>query len=240
MKKFLMIVLGVGLFAHQACAESPRKWLGSISVGPVWENAGQTQTFYLAPDLEKTYVASEETQVLVNGEIFVGFQQSLHKSLQGQLGLAIAMTNNAELTGVIWDDADPSFDNYEYHYNIQHTHLAVQGKLLGELAQGWIPWVSVGLGLAWNNSHDFKNSPLIDEAVSTPNFGSNTETSFTYTVGLGLQKAFTDHWQVGMSYQFADWGKSQLDRAAGQTLSSGLELDHLYTNGVLFNLTYLL
>jgi len=26
-----------------------------LSVGPAWENAGHTQTFYLAPNIEKTY-----------------------------------------------------------------------------------------------------------------------------------------------------------------------------------------
>lgn len=239
MKKVLMFILGVGIFANQASAESARKWVGSISVGPVWEDAGQTQTLYLASDLEKTYHASDDTQVLVNGELFVGFQQALYKSFQGQLGLALAMTNNAELSGVIWDDADPNFENYRYHYNIQHTHLALQGKLLAELAHGWMPWVSFGLGVGWNNSHDFKNSPLIDEALSTPNFSSHTQTSFTYTVGLGLQKTLNQHWQWGLSYQFADWGKSQLGRAAEQSLDSGLALDHLYTNGVLFNLTYI-
>jgi hypothetical protein len=43
---------------------------------------------------------------------------------------------------------------------------------------------------------------------------------------------------VGAGYEFADWGKSGLNRAAGQTLNTGLALNHLYTNGVLVNLTY--
>lgn len=42
----------------------------------------------------------------------------------------------------------------------------------------------------------------------------------------------------GIGYEFADWGRSQLNRAPGQTLNSGLSLSHLYTNGFLFNLTY--
>ncbi|HAT9492397.1 TPA: porin family protein, partial [Legionella pneumophila subsp. pneumophila] len=37
---------------------------------------------------------------------------------------------------------------------------------------------------------------------------------------------------------FADWGKSELGRASGQTLNEGLKLNHLYTNGVVLNLTY--
>jgi hypothetical protein len=47
------------------------------------------------------------------------------------------------------------------------------------------------------------------------------------------------NWQIGIAYEFADWGKSELGRAAGQTLNSGLKIEHLYTQGVLVNLTYL-
>lgn len=62
---------------------------------------------------------------------------------------------------------------------------------------------------------------------------------FDGEVFLGAQKALNQHWQVGVGYEFADWGISQLGRAAEQTQNSGLTLNHLYTNGVLFNLTYI-
>lgn len=63
-------------------------------------------------------------------------------------------------------------------------------------------------------------------------------TAFVYTLSAGIQKALNSRWQVGAGYEFADWGQSQLGRASGQTLNSGLSLKHLYTNGILFNLTY--
>jgi opacity protein-like surface antigen len=83
------------------------------------------------------------------------------------------------------------------------------------------------------------NTPTIFQAIVNPNFSSNTKSSFTYTLGAGVQKMLNNNWQVGVGYEFADWGKSQLGRAAGQTLGNGLALSHLYTNGILFNITYL-
>lgn len=73
-----------------------------------------------------------------------------------------------------------------------------------------------------------------------PNFASNTTTAFTYTVGVdvGVEKRLDQHWQAGIGYEFADSGRSELDRASGQTLNNGLSLSHLYTNGFLLNLTY--
>ena len=220
-------------------APKSRTWVGTISAGPVWESAGQTQTFYLAPNIIKTYAASNATHALADGEIFVGIQKDLPKALLGQLGIAVAVTSDAKLSGSIWDDTDSTFNNYSYSYQTQHTHVALKGKLLADRGYWLMPWVSASLGVGFNDAYGFQNTPLISQAVTMPNFASNTETSFTYTLGIGLQKVLNSHWQAGVGYEFSDWGQSQLNRASGQTLNSGLSLNHLYTNGVLFNLTYL-
>lgn len=214
-------------------------WVGSFSAGPVWEDAGMTQAFYLEPGIEKAYVANRSTHALFDGEVFLGKQKGLPQSLQGQIGLAVGFTSNASLRGEIWDDADPAFDNYTYRYKIQHTHIAVKGKLLADADLWLTPWISGSLGVGFNDAHGFQSTPTIFEALPTPDFSSHIQTAFTYTVGAGLQKILNLHWQVGAGYEFADWGKSRLGRTAGQTLNSGLSLNHLYTNGILFNLTYL-
>ncbi|CAM2944409.1 Opacity protein and related surface antigens [Legionella steigerwaltii] len=214
-------------------------WVGTLSAGPVWESGGKTQTFYLTPEIEKTYAANKSTHVLFDGEFFLGLQKKLSPMAQGQLGLAIAATSNANFSGMIWDDADPEFDNFAYSYKIQHTHVAAKAKLLFDQGYWLIPWISGSIGVGFNRAYSFDNTPTIFEALPNPNFASHTETTCTYTVGAGVQKALNVHWQLGVGYEFADWGKSNFGRAAGQTLNNGLTLSHLYTNGVLFNLTYL-
>lgn len=228
-----------GSMGHIKVNTKDWRFVSSVSIGPAWESAGQSQTFYLAPNLIKTYAAEHTTHALFNGEAFVGIQKKLPKVLLGQLGLAVAVTSNAKLSGNIWDDADSVSNNYSYNYQVQHTHIAAKGKILADLGYWFIPWVSASVGVGFNNAHDFQNTPLIPEAVTMPNFASNTKTSFTYTLATGIQKEFNEHWQAGIGYEFADWGKSQLSRASGQTINSGLNLNHLYTNGVLFNLAYI-
>ena len=212
--------------------------VATLSLGPVWENNGTTQTFYLAPNIEKTYAANHASHALVDGEFFLGIQKPLREKLEGQIGLAVATTGNASLSGNSWDDADSLFNNYTYHYQVRHTHLALKGKLLADRGYSVTPWVSGSLGVGFNQAHDFSNTPTISEAVVMSNFASNTTTAFTYTLGAGVQRQLNPHWQAGIGYEFADWGRSQLNRASGQTLNSGLSLPHLYTNGLLFNLTY--
>lgn len=220
--------------------ESAWSWVGTISAGPIWESGGKTQTFYLTPDIEKTYAANTSTHTLFDGEVFVGLQKGLFHTIQAQLGLAFAATSDANLSGIILDDADPQFDNYIYAYKIQHTHIAAKGKLLADMGYWFTPWVSASIGVGFNHAYSFDNTPTSYEAIINTNFATHTATAFTYTVGTGVQKALNSHWQVGVGYEFSDWGKSRLGRAEGQTLNSGLSLNHLYTNGVLFNLTYLI
>ena len=169
---------------------------------------------------------------------FLGVQRSINGKLDGQLGLSVATTSNANLSGSIWDDALPQFNNFNYTYNIQHTHIAVKGKLLKDIGYAFKPYVSGSLGVGFNQAHNFTSIPTLFEATPTPNFQSNTTTAFTYTVGIGVQRAINQHWQAGIGYEFADWGQSQLARASGQSMGQGLSLNHLYTNGLEFSLSY--
>ena len=217
---------------------SHSSWVSSLSAGPIWAQAGNTQSFYLTPEIEKTYAAHQSTHILANGEFFIGMQKKLSKSIRNQFGLSIAATSDASLSGLIWDGADPRFANYRYRYKIQHSHIVVKSNLLIDKGCWVTPWISGSLGIGFNSAHSFQNTPLIYEAIVNPNFASHTQTAFTYTLGAGVQKGLNQHWQVGVGYEFADWGKSQLGRAAEQTLHNGIGLNHLYTNGILFNLTY--
>lgn len=214
-------------------------YVATLSGGPLWENAGETQTFYLAPGIEKTYAAANCTNALTEGELFLGLQKAFPDQIKGQIGLALDITSNAKLSGNIWDDADPQFNNYLYSYQIRHTHISLKGKLLVDRGYFVIPWISGSLGIGFNTAHQFSNTPTICEAVENPNFASSTKTAFSYTLGVGVQKSLTKNWQIGMGYEFADWGRSQLGRATGQTLNSGLALSHLYVNGILLNITYI-
>lgn len=246
-KKTLYLSLGIlytqTVFANESNKTDFISWLKSsfvatLSMGPSWENAGQTQTLNLAPDVTKTYTANQPSNTLTTGDVFLGIQTPLSKYLQGQIGIDFGAASNAKLTGNIWDDGDSSFNNYTYQYKIQHTQVALKGKLFSNWNFPIIPWISATAGVGYNEAHDFTNTPTIFEAVATPNFGNHTTQTFTYAFGIGFQYPLTRHCQAGIGYEFADWGKSQLGQIPTGS-SSGLSLSHLYTNSLLFNLTYL-
>ncbi len=159
--------------------------------------------------------------------------------MSAHLGITGALTSPVNVSGNIWDDADPTFDNYSYNYRLQHGHIALKAKVFKDTPYNIRPWVSGGIGVGFNRAYGFTNIGLIPEVIPQNNFGNNTQTSFTYTVGAGVQKTITEHWQAGVGYEFADWGKSQLNQALAQTQGTGLSLNHVYTNGLMFNITYI-
>jgi opacity protein-like surface antigen len=213
----------------------------TISGGPAWTSAGKTQTFYLQSDVQNTYAANNKTNTLGTGELFLGLQRTLREKFTGQLGLALAGSGMANLSGSVWQDADPNFNNFNYTYSVNQFRVALKGKLIAEknpLTQLVQPYISGGVGVGFNHAYNYQATPTLFQAVVAPGFSANTTTAFTYTIGAGMQKSLNTNWQAGIGYEFADWGQSSLGAASGQTLNSGLSLNHLYTNQLQFSLSY--
>jgi opacity protein-like surface antigen len=211
----------------------------SVSGFQGWESTNAKQTIFLTPDIVKSYVTNPSTQAFGTGELFVGVYQPINKMVEWQLGLALATNGNVRITGNIWDDGDARFSNYSYSYLVRSTHLDIKGKLLVDIGMAFIPWISGNVGVAFNQAHEFTSNPTIFEAIPTPKFSSNTQISATYTFGVGAQLPITNNWQVGLGYEFSNWGKSQLGKSSGQTQGSGPVLNQLYSSSVLLNLSYL-
>lgn len=237
----LTITLASGAFAG-TMGPVTKSWspVITLSVGPTWAQGGQEQTLFLQPDLEKAYTSTKKTQTLIDGEVFLGIQHSLHHNILGQLGVALATTSSLRINGDILEDADPDFNDFYYQYKVNHSHVAVKGKLISDMGYAVQPYLSGSIGVGFNHASDFTITPKIFEQLPAPAFGSHTKTAFTYTVGVGIQKALTNQLAAGIGYEFADWGKAKLSRAPGQTLNSGLSLNHVYTSQLQFSLSYVI
>ncbi len=211
---------------------------GTLSTGALWQDGGKSQDATLAPGIDRTYAATSSTLALFNGELFVGIREPLLDNLLGQFGLVFATSGGARLAGDIWDDNDPAFDNFAYQYKVSHTYLGLKSKALLDVGAVVTPWISASLGLGFNSAYDFANQAKTDGAVPAPAFADNTTTSFSYTLGIGVQYELSKNWQLGLGYEFSNWGKSALGAAPGQTTGTGLSLPHLYTSGILLSLTF--
>jgi opacity protein-like surface antigen len=234
------------LIAHADEIHSPSKkcneYFISFSGGPGWTNAGTTQTIALEPDVINTYVPQNLTNshLLANGELFVGVQNSFFDYVQSQFGLALYASSHANLEGYIQVDGNPNFQNYEYQYKINHAHVALKSKWIAENELHLNPYLSASIGVGLNHSYDFSINPLISQEIPAPPFQSHTKVAFSYTLGAGFQHTIDCHYTIALGYELGSWGASSLNRAKGQTSGHGLRLNNLYTQSLMFNVTYIL
>ncbi len=234
------------LFSTNLMAEGilDNHFLIGISAGPTWVSGNETQTLNLQSDIRKTYTADNTHNYFPSVALFLGWQKLwvthlLKQPLLGQLGIVIAGAGQAKLQGDIWEDADPNFNNFTYSYKVQHTHVAIQGRLIGNCGFFFEPYISGSVGLGYNRAYDFTITPKISEEVAAPPFGSKTTTAFVYTLGIGLQRSFNSNLAAAIGYEFADWGNTNLARATGQTMGHGLSLNHLYAHQIQLSLFYI-
>jgi opacity protein-like surface antigen len=242
-KQGIYAIIGMMLFC-QATAGSMgepmdvKPFVATLSIGPAWENGGKTQTFYLVPNIQKTYQAMTRTTTVASGEIFLGLERPVNHLVTGQFGLALAATSSGQLNGNVWEEANPNFNNFDYSAKANQLRVSAKGKLIANINQPLLPYVSASLGAGFNHAYDFVVTPKIVEEVPAPAFGANTTTAFTYTLGAGIQRNINQHWQVGLGYEFADWGNTTLATAPGQTLGHGLQLSPIYTQELQFYISY--
>jgi opacity protein-like surface antigen len=239
------IMLSSSVFAITENPTSPGgQFFVGLSPGVAWVSSNKSQTLNLEPDVQKTYTADNNTSSALTGEMFIGWQKPLaanfiRQPLTSQIGISVFGAGNVKLSGDIWEDANPNFNNFNYNYRIQHTHVALKGRLIGNTNFIVDPYISGSIGVGFNRAQNFTIKPKSSSEVPAPPFGAQTTTTFVYTLGIGLQKSLTENLHVALGYEFADWGKTQLSSANGQTLGQGLTLNHLYANQLQLSLFYL-
>lgn len=235
----MLPISALAMTANQISADN--HYVVGLSAGPTWIAGNKTQTINLEPDVIKTYTGHNKDNTFATGEFFLGWQKAVcpfSQSFVGQLGVSVVAAGNAELNGSIWEDADPAFDNYSYLYKVNHTHVALKGRLVGAYDTIVEPYVSASVGVGYNHAYDFQINPYITEEVPAPAFKSNATTTFTYTLGIGIQKALSSSWQAAIGYEFSDWGQVKLSPATGQVTNQSLTLSHLYGNELQISLFY--
>lgn len=233
--KYFLFLFCDALFAQDLSFQKVLSFSGNIA----WVNPGQTQTFFLQPDLEQTYNSLSGTNTIGAFEGFMGFQKCLTSNVNAQLGVSAVGATSSHLYGEIWQDANPNFNNYDYNYQLQHTHVAAKGKLLYE-SKLISPYLSASIGAGFNRSYDYLQSSKLFQVLEQPTFYNQTITSFIYTLGAGIQTKIYQCVFFNIGYEFADWGKSSLGTGNNQNNSNTIQLNHFYANQLQFGLSLII
>ena len=222
--------------------ESPQyRVLATVTIGPDFVQSGQSQTLTLLPPFQNHYTNSGQTQAVFDGGLFLGFERTISERFSAQLGVAGYGDTTITSQGDVWQFALPKFADLNHTYQVQHGRVMVSGKFLGMLPQHQAirPYVSVELGAAFNHANSYQETSLVPGVLPMSPFSNNSQTSFSWGVGLGSDYSINSHMRIGVGYQFADLGSASLGPTLDATTTETLVLSHLYTNQLRFQLTYL-
>lgn len=214
----------------------------TISGGPGWTNSeGTTQGILLVSGaLTNTYVARKNSNTVGFGEVFFALQNDFVNGILGQWGVALSGAGDADLVGDVYVNDVYSGSQYSYHVN--HAAVSLRGKLILDPKIFFIqPYLTASVGAAFNHGFDYLTTPPVNTAVSPRYYDQSTIVGITYSVGGGLQLALNKNWQIGMGYEFADWGRNSLGGAPNTswTINHGPRLSHIYVNQTFVSLSYL-
>lgn len=110
---------------------------------------------------------------------------------------------------------------YQYRYKLQSQQMLAVAKLYSTWNTIYHPNVSAGLGASFNRAYDYGVRTNETGSVNiAPEFADHTQSSFSYSLGLGLDADINPQMRFGLGYRFSDLGKSSL---GGGTLGFDFE-----------------
>ena len=215
--------------------------LATFTIGPDFVQKGRAQTLTLLPPFQNHYTNTNSSTTVTDAGMFIGVERIFCDKLWVQLGASGYVDAQISPEGHVWNFASPQFDTLSFAYTVHHTRVMAEGKFLTTLNryQALHPYVSWGLGAAFNQASNYQEKALIAGAVPTLPFANKNQTSFTWGVGVGADYSVNPHVRLGMGYQFADLGSVSLGPTLAASTTQTLSFPHLYTNQLRFQFTFL-
>ncbi len=168
---------------------------------------------------------------------FLGFETELD-DWDAQLGVGYYWTR-ADANGTVVQGSLP--DEFNSSYKVTSQQIIAEGKILWEATEIIRPYLTGGLGVSINDTHDFQVD-LDDPLSMSPEFNKHTETSFSWMVGAGIDAQLAESVRLGLAYRFTDFGKYGLGDCAlqdGTPLEGSLSSSNLYASEIVAQLSYL-
>lgn len=130
--------------------------------------------------------------------------------------------------------------SYNYNWNLSTSLITAQGKLNIIHFSRVAPYIGAGLGVASTQAKSYSEAAIAPTiARISPAYASNTNNSFTYNLGIGLDFKVDSHmlWSIGYEYQ----NLGEIESGFGDNLWSQakLSLGSVTNNKLLVSFSYL-
>lgn len=226
-----------------------RVWkpLIAFSAGAAFsDKIGRSQFIPIRDPIEDqffSYAADHSTQSKFIYGASLGIEFLLNPKWFLQTNVSYYQPMKFHAHGIVTQGADAlSADSFSYTYDIQVRQVLFESKLLYNWlyrSMSFYPYVSAGIGVGLNSARNYNVNIVPPFTTFSNQFTNETNTSFSYKVGLGVDYEVANHVRVGVGYRFADFGRVKLGNASINQIPTlnNLSQSHLYTNEILGQIT---
>ena len=205
-----------------------------LANGNMYVNNG---SFFPPPYDTDIYSTNQSTSALVNLSAGRRWERQSNWFPAFSLGLFYQHSFLDNVAGTITQYSLPQFTNYTYNWNLSSDILLASAKVNLYAQNRFSPYVTVGLGGAFNHSN-YNETALPGVTPRTSPGFSGTSNQFAYNAGAGLDFRASNHLIVTLGYLYQNLGDIS---GQGNATWSGnsLRLGSYGLNEVLAGVTYL-
>ncbi len=251
---FLAVVLYVPCLSYATQSTTPissanvimgpqARWFLSVNLGEQFQASKKTMRVnngsdYPSPYNQDTYTINKTAHApMINISGGYRWQREQHWLPVYSLGLLYQHGFIGHPRGEIIQYSTPLFTNYNYKSSLSSNLLLATAKVNIYTINKWSPYITVGLGGAFNHaSYNETALPGITPRIS-PNFTGN-KNQFAYNAGAGLDYIVSQHFILNLGYLYQNVGTIS---GEGRNTWSGTSLAFgaYGTNDVVVGVTYL-
>ena len=156
------------------------------------------------------------------------------------LGLRYQHFFESDIDGSVTQYSNPLYRNYSYQWPISTNIVSLNSKLNIVQFKQFLPYVSAGVGAAFNRSGDYEESPYTTITPRfSPDYASKNKSNFYYDLGLGVDMLLTPQWMISLGYNYQSIGDVISGFGRNGWESAKLGLGRFSTHAALLGLTYL-
>lgn len=233
-------------FAHHECGN---KWLVGLGGGAAWpthsfSNSTSISNGAAAPAPYNVDVFSISAPSVIGFFTALGgYQWHNEGNFLPYYSLLLHYEHqfDANISGTIQQYGLPQFRNYNYAMALSTDIVNVMGKVDLMQYEMLLPYVSVGLGAAFNRVSGYSESPIpsVNPARISPAYNSKTKTNFAYALGAGIDVILNQHWWMTVGYEYLHLGTVNSNSGSGTWSNGSLNFGTFATNTAFVSVNYL-
>ena len=136
--------------------------------------------------------------------------------------------------------SDPEFLNYTYNWNFDSNLLLANAKLDLLRYQRFAPYITGGIGAAFNYAHGYNETALSGVTPRlSPGFQNHTTTQFAYQLGTGVDLQLNPKLILSVGYNYQNLGGVFSGSGVGSWSGQKLHAGSYGSNEVLATINYL-